>query len=199
MPTLAPKSQVREDMVLVQLSVNVTDNGAGPNVGAALNAAIGAIAPLPRTVLVELPPLSLAKRTLLVNPPSVTGANCTTTLVDPPGAMSNAAPDRSVYGPPVTVATPFDMVVPPLLVTTNVLWAIVPVANTPKSINVGETLIWPGVRPVPSSSFVETPPLLLKITLPMKTPPATGMKLTVTVPVRPGPTLYGVPLVITNG
>src|SRR6266404_1117037 len=119
MPTLAPKSQVREDMVLVQLTVNVTSNGVGPNVGAALNAATGVMAPLPRTVLVELPPLSLEKTTLLVNPPCVSGANCTITLVDPPGGMSNAAPDSSVYGPPVTAATPFDMIVPPLLVTTN--------------------------------------------------------------------------------
>jgi len=34
--------------------------------------------------------------TLLVNPPSVSGANCTTTFVDSPAAMSNVAPDRSV-------------------------------------------------------------------------------------------------------
>ena len=63
-------------------------------VGVAVKLATGTIALLPVRVLVEPPPLAVAKLTLLVNPPVATGAKRTVTFVEPPGAMLNAARTR---------------------------------------------------------------------------------------------------------
>jgi hypothetical protein len=49
------------------------------------------------------------------------------------------------------------------------------------------------------TAFVETPPLLLNTTLLVNALADPGAKLTVTVPVCPGPTAYGLPLVTVNG
>ena len=71
-----------------------------------------AASPVPLTVLVDSPPLALVKITLLVNPPTATGANCTTTLVVPKPATLKVAPDRIVNGP-LTLAVPLLTAVPP--------------------------------------------------------------------------------------
>src|SRR5712671_5265727 len=115
----SPKFQKRLVIVPVEESVNATARGATPLVGVPEKAATGTCAPVPATVLVALPPLAVVKMTLLVNPPTATGVNCTTTLLDPPGGSANVAPDRIEYGPPVTEATPLVTVVPPVFVTVN--------------------------------------------------------------------------------
>src|SRR5437870_9255112 len=91
---VSPKLQNRFVIVPVELSVNVTVSGAAPLVGAAANTATGTTAPVPVTVLVELPPLAVVKMTLLVKPPAVSGLNCTVTLVVPPADTSKLVPDR---------------------------------------------------------------------------------------------------------
>src|SRR6059036_353872 len=87
----------------------------------------GGTAPRPVIVLVELPPLAVAKMTLLVKPPALPGANCTMTFVAPPPGMLKLLPDAIVNGPPVTVAVPLLTVVPPRLLTVNVRCEVVPV------------------------------------------------------------------------
>ena len=102
----SPKLQERLLIVPVEMSLKVTVNGVVPLVGVAVNSATGAMALLPVTRLVELPPLAVVKMTLFVNPPAVTGAKLTVTLVEPPGATLKAGPPTMVYGPPATVAMP---------------------------------------------------------------------------------------------
>src|SRR2546422_1954371 len=166
----SPKLQFRFMIVPVELSVNVTSNGATPLVGLALNNATGTTAPVPVTALVEPPPLAVAKSTLLVNPPAATGANCTVTLVEPPAGTVNAAPATTLYGPPLTVAVPLVTAVAPLLLTTNTRCEIVPVAITPKSKLARVTAICPPLTPVPLTALVEVPPLLANTTLVLNVP-----------------------------
>src|SRR2546425_2944587 len=186
----SPKLQFRFVIVPVEVSVNVTSNGATPLVGVALNNATGTTAPVPVTALVDAPPLAVAKSTLLVNPPAATGANRTVTLVEPPAGTVNAAPATTLYGPPLAVAVPLVTAVPPLLLTTNTRCEVVPVAITPKSRLAGFTAIWPPVTPLPLTALVEAPPLLANTTLVLNAPAATGANATVTVPVPPGATLH---------
>src|SRR3989442_7592676 len=195
----SPKFQFRLVIVPVEVSVNVTSNGATPLVGVALNSATGTTAPLPVTALVAAPPLAVAKSTLLVNPPAATGANRTVTLVEPPAGTVNAAPATTLYGPPLTVAVPLVTAVPPLLLTTNTRCDVVPVAIVPKSRLAAFTAIWPPVTPVPLTAVVEAPPLLANTTLVLNAPAASGANATVTVPVPPGATVYGLPAVTANG
>src|ERR1051325_10541740 len=110
----SPKLQLRLVMVPVELSVKVTVNGTTPLVGVALNTATGTTAPVPTTMFVDVPPLAVVKIAVLVKSPSLDGANCMTTLVEPPATMSNELPDMMVNGPAVTVAMPFVIMVPPL-------------------------------------------------------------------------------------
>src|ERR1051325_5698803 len=81
-----PKSQNRLVIVPVEVSVKTTWNGTTPFVGDAVKLALGTIAPVPVSELVELPPFALANATLLVNPPAVTGAKRMVTLVLAPPA-----------------------------------------------------------------------------------------------------------------
>ncbi len=69
----------------------------------------------------------------------------------------------------------------------------------PKLKLAGVTPSLAGVMPTPVTRLVELPPLLVKTRLLLNVPAVTGMKLTLTVPVWPGATLYGVPLLIANG
>src|SRR5580765_3383993 len=99
----SPKFQLRFVIVPVDVSVNVTSNGATPLVGEAVKLATGSAAPEPMMALVDCPPLAVAKITALVKPPTDTGANCTMTLVTPPPAdTAKVAPDVTPKGPPVT-------------------------------------------------------------------------------------------------
>ena len=82
---------------------------------------------MPVTWLVELPPLAVTNITLLVKPPTEVGANFTTTLVEPNAGTLNVLPDRIENGA-MAEAVPLLTAVPPELVTTNVVWALVPVA-----------------------------------------------------------------------
>src|SRR2546425_1225299 len=170
----SPKLQFRFVIVPVEVSVNVTSNGATPLVGVALNNATGTTAPVPVTALVEAPPLAVAKSTLLVKPPAATGANRTVTLVEPPAGTVNAAPDRMLYGPPLTVAVPLVTAVPPLWDTTNPRCDVLPVAMVPKSRLAGFTAIWPPVTPVPLPALVDAPPLEANTTLVLNAPAASG-------------------------
>src|SRR5258706_9427141 len=102
----SPKLHVRFVIVPVEVSVNVTLNGTTPLVGVAVKLADGTKPPTPVMLLVESPPLSEVKMTAFVKLPAATGANCTTTLVEPPAGTSNVLPDTIEYGPPVTVAVP---------------------------------------------------------------------------------------------
>jgi hypothetical protein len=102
------------------------------------------IPPVPVTVLVALPPLSVAKTTVLVNPLTLDGANCTNTLVELNPGTLKVAPDTIVNGPPVTVAVPLLTVVPTELVTVKLARAVVPVVTVPKSSVPGETMMLPG-------------------------------------------------------
>jgi hypothetical protein len=137
----SPKLHDRVATAPVEVSVNVTVNGAGPLVGVAVKLATGTIAPVPVTVLVELPPLAVVKVTVLVNPPALDGANRTTTFVEPPAGMLKELPEMALNGPPVAVATPLLTAVPPLLLTVNTRCELVPVAIVPKSIATGLTTI----------------------------------------------------------
>src|ERR1041384_1371865 len=161
----SPKLQNRLLIVPVEVSVNVTVNGAAPLVGVAPKLATGTIAPVPVTVLVEPPPSALLKITVLVNPFVLVGAKLTTTFAEAPPANVNGLPDTTLNGPPVTVANPLLTVVPPLLVTTNTRCDELTVATVPKSRLPGLTAIWPDVSPTPVTRLVEAPPLLLNTIL----------------------------------
>ena len=144
----SPKLQNRVLIVPVEVSVKVTTNGATPLVTSAEKAAAGTTAPLPVTGLVADPPLAVVTTTGLVNPPTVTGANCTVTLVEPPTGTVKVAPVRMLYGAP-TVAVPLVTGVPPLLETTKTSCELPPVASVPKSKAPGLMAIWPAVTPTP--------------------------------------------------
>src|SRR5690242_9470393 len=105
-----------------------------------------------------------------VNAPAVTGAKRTTTFVEPPADSEKVAPERMVYGPPDTAAVPLLTVEPPLLLIVNTACAVAPVMMIPKSCATGLTPIWPGVSPAPVTEFVESPPLLAKMTLALTGP-----------------------------
>src|SRR5205809_3836134 len=115
----SPKLQLRLVIVPAEVSVKVTTNGTTPLVGLAVKLACGMSAPVPVTALVELPPLAVVKITAFVKPATDVGVNCTTTLAELPGGRLNEPPERIVNGPPVTVAVPLLIVVPPVLLTVN--------------------------------------------------------------------------------
>src|SRR5689334_3009611 len=98
-------------MVPVELSVKVTPNGTTPLVGDAVKSALGTTAPVPTMELVDCPPFAVVKIAVLVKSPSLDGANCRTTLVEPPGGIVNKPPDTTVNGPAGTAAVPFVIVV----------------------------------------------------------------------------------------
>src|SRR6266566_5619215 len=134
----SPKSQNRLVMVPEELSVKETVSGLTPLVGTPLKLAVGTSAPLPRTALVELPPL-LVKTTTLLKLPAVAGAKRTGRLVEPNPARLNGVPDTRLKGPALIVATPLVRAAPPRLVTTKLAWALVPTATVPKLRFGGET------------------------------------------------------------
>src|SRR5258706_13455142 len=115
----SPKLQNRLVIVPVEVSVNVTVSGTAPLVGVAVKLAAGTTAPVPVSALVEFPPLALTNSTALVKPPTATGANCTTTLIEAPQTRLNVLPEIAANGPPVPVPVPLVTVGPPLLVPTN--------------------------------------------------------------------------------
>jgi hypothetical protein len=172
---VSPKSQNRLVIVPVELSVNVTDNGASPLIGLPLNVATGTIAPVPVTVLVESPLLGVEKTTLLVNVAALTGANRTVTLVEPKPGTLKLPPETIVNGPPPTVTVPLVIAVPPELVTTKLAWAVAPAARMSKSILAGVTPMFPAVMPPPPTSFVELPPVLVKIAVATDGPEVVGI------------------------
>src|SRR5206468_6854269 len=96
-------------------------------------------------------------------------------------------------------ATPLVTALPPVLLTTNTRCEVVPVAIVPKSSDSGLTPICAGVKPTPLTALTEFPPLLLKTTSSLNVPAATGRKLTDTVCVWPGATVYGLPALTANG
>ena len=63
----------------------------------------------------------------------------------------------------------------------------------------GETASCGGVKPIPTIEFRLFPPLLAKVRTLLKLPDVTGLKLTLTSPVWPGATLYGLPLRTVKG
>src|SRR3989442_1542501 len=141
----SPKLQFRFVIVPLEVSVNVTSNGATPLVGVALNNATGTTAPLPVTALVAAPPLAVAKSTLLVNPPAATGANRTVTLVQPATVTVPVPPGATVYGlPAVTangaapLAVPLN-VWPPVLITEKFWLLVCPTVSVPKLRLAGAT------------------------------------------------------------
>ncbi len=186
-------------IVPVEVSVNVTTNATVPVVGVAVNDAVGGCAPVPMTMLEELPPLAVLNATRLVKLATVTGANCTVTFVEPPAGNVNGLPETIEYGPPVAAAVPLVTVLPPVLVTVNTRCELEPVATVPKFNVLGVTTICPGNTPMPLRPLVETPPLLLNTTFVVNVPGVTGMKLTVTVPVWPPPIVNGLPPATLNG
>ena len=56
-----------------------------------------------------------------------------------------------------------------------------------------------GSTPVPVTPLVALPPLLVKMTELVKSPGPAGIKATVTIPVWPGATEYGLPAAMENG
>src|SRR6266699_1442518 len=153
-------------MVPVELSVKETVSGLTPPVGLAVKLAAGTIAPIPRTALVEPPPL-LLKTTTLLKLPAVAGAKRTTRLVEPKPARLKGVPDRMLKEPALIVATPLVSAAPPRLVTIKLAWAFEPTATVPKLRTVPvwpavvETASWAGVRPTPVTVLVKLPPLLV--------------------------------------
>ena len=105
-------------MVPVELSVKETVSGLTPLVGLAVKLAAGTIAPIPRTALVEPPPL-LLKTTTLLKLPALAGAKRTTRLVEPKPARLKGVPETILKGPALIVATPLVSAAPPRLVTTK--------------------------------------------------------------------------------
>src|SRR5947209_4710171 len=136
----SPKSQNRLVIVPVELSVKVTVRGITPLVGVAAKLATGMPAPVPVIGLVLLPALEELNTRLLVKLPALPGMNWTTTLVEPKPIRLNAAPERTRNGPGVTMAVPLLKAAPPVLVTTKVVWALVPTATVPKSKLGGDTV-----------------------------------------------------------
>src|SRR5580704_9674110 len=74
--------------------------------------------------------------------------------------------------------------------TTNVA---APLVGVPPKPATGATAL------EPVTAFVDVPPLLAKTTEPVNAPAATGLKLTLTCPVSPPPTLNGLPLTTAKG
>ena len=164
----SPKSQKRLVIVPVELSVKVTTKGSKPAVGLAEKCAAGIRAPVPVSVFVLAPALAELTTRLLVKLAALPGMNWTTTLVEPKPVRLNAAPDKIRNGPGVTVAVPLVKAAPPVLVTTKVVCALVPIATMPKSKLGGDTTSWAGVRLEPVTVFVLLPPLLTKTTTLLK-------------------------------
>ena len=142
----SPKLQNRLVIVPVELSVNVTASGTAPLVGLPRNNATSGIAPAPLIELVEPPPLAVAKTTLFVKLPTVTGANWAVTLVEPKPGRVKLAPETMANGPPLTATVPLVTTALPVLVTTKLAWAMAPVARVPKSTAVGVTTMPPGTK-----------------------------------------------------
>src|SRR5262249_30628238 len=115
---------------------------------------------------------------ILVKLPALAGVNWTTTFVEPKPARAKAEPEATVNGPPEMLAVPPLKSAPPMLVTRNVAWELVPTATGPKSKLDGETASWAGVSPAPVTRLVLLPPLLMKTTLLLKLPALVGLKLT---------------------
>src|SRR6266404_3562891 len=171
----SPKSQNRFVIVPVELSVKLTVTGQKPLVGLAWKLASGIVAPVPVTVLVELPALLVRKTTLLLKTPLATGANWITTLVEVWPDRLNELPATTLKTLS-TLTTALLMVTSPRFVATKLVWALAPTATVPKSKPAGETASCAGARPVPLSALVELPPLAVrKTTLLLKTPAATGV------------------------
>src|SRR6266567_3400935 len=131
-----PKSQNRLVMVPVELSVKETVSGLTPLVGLAVKLATGTIAPVPRTALVEPPPL-LLKTTTLLKLPALVGAKRTTRLVEPKPVRLKVTvpvwppPDTMLKGPALIVARPLVSGAPPRLVRTKLAWTFEPTATVP--------------------------------------------------------------------
>src|SRR5579862_6500219 len=119
----SPKTHVQFVTVPSEASVKVTVNGTAPAVGEPVKFGIGGA--LPVTGFVLTPPL-LAKMTLSVKTPGVSGVKPTTTLVEPKAAMLNELPDKMLNGLPPTVAVPV-RVPPPPFVTVKLTCAVTPV------------------------------------------------------------------------
>src|SRR5260370_28496344 len=114
----SPKSQKRLMMAPVEVSVKETVSGLRPLVGAPTKPATGTIPPVPMTELVLLPPLPVAKTTVLLELEALVGAKRTTTLVVPKPGRLKGVPERMTNtGPPaVKEAEPFVSAAPPGLV-----------------------------------------------------------------------------------
>src|ERR1017187_4175403 len=133
----SPNVQDRFVIVPVDVSVNVTRNGTRPLVGVPLKLATGTVAPAPITGFVVLP-IFVAKTTLSVKPPALTGTKRTTTFVDLRLATVNGVPETIENGAPPTTAVPLrDTPLP--LVTAKLSCAVVPVRIVPKSWLAGVT------------------------------------------------------------
>src|ERR1035437_10097939 len=101
----SPNVQDRFVIVPVDVSVNVTRNGTRPLVGVPLKLATGTVAPAPITGFVELP-MFVAKTTLSVKLPVLTGVKLTTTFVELRVATVNGLPEAIENGAPPTGAAP---------------------------------------------------------------------------------------------
>src|SRR6267378_2725216 len=179
----SPKSQKRLVIVPVEVSVKLTVNGLRPLVGLPVKAATGTTAPVPVTVLVALPALSVVKITLLLKVPALPGAKLTTRLVEPNPGKVKCAPDGIENAPAATVARPLLRVPPPRLVIVKLAWEFDPTATVPKLIAAGETAIWGGVKPEPRTVLVLFPPLVRNVTALLKAAALGGLNATWTNPV----------------
>src|SRR5258707_350020 len=83
------KYQVRLVTLPVERSVKVTVRGLAPLMGLTFHAAWGSSAPVPTTVLVELPPLAVTNTTELVKVAPLVGLKDSSKLVVPnPGRLN---------------------------------------------------------------------------------------------------------------
>src|ERR1017187_9066668 len=95
------------------------------------------VVPIPINELVKPPPLLLNTKSPLKST-ALGGVKLTTTLVElDPGTLKEL-PDTTANGSPLTIAVPVN-IAPPVLVTTNVARAVVPVVTVPKSKFAGLT------------------------------------------------------------
>src|SRR6267378_1026073 len=173
----SPKSQNRFVIVPVELSVKLTVTGQKPLVGLAWKLASGIVAPVPVTVLVELPALLVRKTTLLLKTPFAPGANWITTLVEVWPDRLNELPATTLKTLS-TLTTALLMVMSPRFVTTKLAWALAPTTTRPKSSPEGETASCAGASPTPLSALVGPPSLPLKNAGPLNLPACVGVKAT---------------------
>jgi hypothetical protein len=164
--------------------------------------AAGVVGDVPVAVkIVEAAPPFEVKVTLPLKPPAAVGLNRTTTVWLVPPARLNDAPETTLNGANV-VAVPVS-VPPPAFVTTSELFADAPTLTGPKLTVVGATDKMAGEEggdvPVPVTAAEVTPPVEVKVTLPVNVRAAAGLNCTTTVWLAPPARLNDTPETTLNG